>query len=259
MANERTLRDLEYAKVKGILKKFASSPLGREWVEGLAPSSNPAVIAVRLSRLGELRCLLEQGDFTIGTIHDLRPILERARESTSLPAEDFLPALETIRSARLLRKRLHSLKGFPRLREIAKGLRTFRELEENIDRTIDEQGQIKDGASPKLRELSNRRRIVEERINGTLQRILQSPQYGNMVQDAVIARRGSRLVIPVKASSKHVLDWVVQDSSDSGQTLYAEPPAVVEENNELRELEGEIREERLRILNELTSRLKGDE
>ncbi|MFQ6090662.1 MAG: endonuclease MutS2, partial [Candidatus Bipolaricaulia bacterium] len=80
-----------------------------------------------------------------------------------------------------------------------------------------------------------------------------------MVQDTVIARRGSRLVIPIKASSRYALDWVVQDSSDSGQTLYVEPPSVVEENNELRELEGEIREERLKILKELTALLLAEE
>jgi len=259
VANGRTLRDLEYKKVKDILKGFASSPLGCAWVAELTPSDNPAVIAVRQERLAELRRLLEEGHFSIGIIHDLRPLLARARESTSLPPEDFLPILETIRSARLLKERLHSLKNFPKLREIAPGIGVLRELEELIARTIDEQGQIKEGASPRLKELTERRRIVEERIKKTLQRILQSPEYGSMVQDAVIARRGSRLVIPIKASSKHLLDWVVQDSSDSGQTLYVEPPAVVEENNELRELEGEIREERLRILKELTSRLKAEE
>jgi len=259
VANDRTLRDLEYAKVKDIIRRFASSPLGREWIEGLRPSANPAVIAVRHERLAELRRLLDGGGLSIGPLHDLRPILVRARESTSLPAEDFLPVLETIRSARLLKERLHRLEGFPRLGEIAQGIRTFRELEELIARTIDEQGRIKDGASPRLRELTERRREVEERIKNALQRILQSPEYGSMVQDAVIARRGSRLVIPIKAGARRLLDWVVQDSSDSGQTLYVEPPAVVEENNELRELEGEIREERLRILKELTSRLRAEE
>jgi len=259
VANERTLRDLEYEKVKSIIKGYSSSPLGREWVEELAPSANPAVIAVRQARLAELRRLVEEGEFAIGELHDLRPVLERARESISLPPEDFLPVLETVRSARLLKERLHSLRNIPKLGEIAQGIGAFRELEENIARTIDEQGRIKEGASPRLQELTRRRRVVEKRIKKRLQRILQAPEYGRMIQDAVIARRGSRLVIPIKASSRHLLDWVVQDSSDSGQTLYVEPPTVVEENNELRELEGEIREERLKILKELTAHLLAEE
>ncbi len=259
VANERTLRDLEYAKIKEIIKGFASSSLGREWVEELAPSANPAVIRVRLERVEELRRLLEERSFSLGAIHDLRPILREARQSTSLPPEDFLPILETIRAARTLRERLQGLKGFPRLREIARGLGVFRELEENIARTIDEQGQLREGASPRLRELTSRRRLIEERVKRELEGILQSPAYAGAIQDAVIARRGGRLVVPIKAGARHLLDWVVQDSSDSGQTLYVEPPAVVEGNNELRELEGQIREERLRILKELTARLKLEE
>ncbi|MGQ9477527.1 MAG: endonuclease MutS2 [Candidatus Bipolaricaulia bacterium] len=267
VANERTLRDLEYAKIKEIIKGFASSPLGREWVEGLAPSANPAVIRIRLERVEELRRLLEEVQpargFSLGVIHDLRPILEEAHKSTSLPPEEFLPILETVRTARLLRERLLSpglaLSGFPRLREIARGLGVFRELEENIARTIDEQGQLREGASPRLRELTSRRRLIEERVKRELEGILQSSAYAGAIQDAVIARRGGRLVVPIKAGARHLLDWVVQDSSDSGQTLYVEPPSVVEGNNELRELEGQIREERLRILKELTARLKLEE
>jgi DNA mismatch repair protein MutS2 len=259
VTNERTLRDLEFAKVKEIIKGFASSPLGREWVEELAPSANPAVIRVRLARVEELRRLLEEQGFSLGVIHDLRPILEEARQSTSLPPEEFLPILETVRAARTLRERLLALKGFPRLQEIARGLGVFRELEENIARTIDEQGELREGASPRLRELTLRRRAVEERVKNELEAILQSPAYAGAIQDAVITRRGGRLVVPIKAGARHLLDWVVQDSSDSGQTLYVEPPAVVEGNNELRELEGQIREERLRILKELTARLKLEE
>ena len=261
VANERTLRDLEYAKVKEIIKGFASSSLGREWIEGLAPSSNPAVIRVRLERIEQFRHLLEERNFTLGAIHDLRSILERARESTSLPSEDFLPILETVKTARRLRERLSALapETYHRMREIAQGLGVFRELEENISRTIDEQGQLREGASPKLRELTSRRRLIEEEVKRELEGFLQSPAYGSLIQDRVITRRGGRLTIPIKVGAKHLLGWVVQDSSDSGQTLYAEPPSVVEWNNELRELEGEIREERLRVLKELTSRLRAEE
>ncbi|MCR4404292.1 MAG: endonuclease MutS2 [Candidatus Acetothermia bacterium] len=259
VANERTLRDLEYAKVKEIISGYATSPLGREWILRLEPSANPAVIRIRLERVEELRRLLEEQPFSLGPIHDLRPVLEEARQSTSLAPEEFLPILETLRTARLTRERLLRLTGFPRLAEIAQGIAVFRELEENIARTIDEQGQLKDGASSRLRELTDRRRAVEERVKTELEQLLQSPAYASMVQDTVVARRGGRLTVPIKAGAKHLLDWVVQDSSESGQTLYVEPPAVVEGNNELRELEGEIREERLRVLKELTARLKLEE
>ncbi len=260
VANERTLRDLEYEKVKEIIKGFALTPLGREQLDRLLPSANPDVIRTRLARVEEMRRLLEAEGFSLGRFHDLRPQLARAREATTLDPEEFLPILETLVTARRLKERLYALEGegYPHLLEIAKGLGVFRELEESIQRAIDEQGQLKETASPRLRELTLRRRALEEQIKGLLEGILQSSRYAAMIQDTVITLRGGRLVIPIKASAKRDLDWVVQDSSDSGQTLYAEPRSVVELNNKLRELEGEIRKERIRVLRELTAKLQAE-
>ncbi len=257
VANERTLRDLEYEKVKEEIARFASSALGRDWIAALRPSANPAVIKTRLERVEELRRLLEERSLTLGPIHDLQPILLKAHESTTLPPEDFLPIAETLETARRLREELNKT-SYPRLREIASGINVFRELEENIRRTIDDQGEIKETASPRLRELHHRRRALEDKIKQILQEILSSPRYAPMIQDTVVTARGGRLVIPIKASARHELEWVIQDSSDSGQTLYAEPKAVVELNNELRELEGEIRDERIRVLRRLTAGLRAE-
>ncbi len=255
ITNEKTFRDLEYGRLKEILKSFAVSEMGRELLAALRPSSDYAVIERELDRVEELRRAIIEANFLLGTIPDIRPLLQQARERTSLSGEEFLLISEVLGQVRHIRERLLELKE---LRELGERLNLFRELEENIYRVFDEEGEVRETASPRLRELSGRKRIIEERVQRRLQTMIQSSQLAGIIQDTLITRRSGRLVIPIKSNARHELDLVVHDSSDSGQTLYVEPTSVVEENNQIRELDGEIRDEKLRILRELTGRLQAE-
>jgi DNA mismatch repair protein MutS2 len=256
--NEKTLRDLEYARLKEILKEHASSDLGRDLLEKMRPSAEREGIELELARVAEFRSALRETDLSLTGISDLRPILQKSRETTALPGEDFFTVLQTLEALRYLKDKLESLENFPKLQELDDRLGTFRELEEFIRRVIDEEGEVKEDASPKLRELSVQKRIIEERVAKKLRAMMQSSQLAGLLQDEVITRRSSRLVIPIKSAFKHELDCLVHDSSDSGQTLYVEPTSVVEENNAIRELEAGIRDEKLRILRELTRKLQAE-
>ncbi|MBI1741499.1 endonuclease MutS2 [Candidatus Acetothermia bacterium] len=258
ITNEKTLRDLEYAKLKEILKEYASSDLGRDLIEKLRPSAEQATIELELVRVAEMRSALRETHLGLNGISDLRPILHHAHETTSLPGEEFLAILQTLEALRLLKENLENLEKFPKLQELGERIGVFRELEEFLRRVLDEEGEIKENASPKLRELSVQKRILEERVQKKLRAMLQSSEFSELLQDGIITRRSSRLVIPIKSSAKHEIDCVVHDSSDSGQTLYVEPTSIVEENNEIRELEASIRDEKLRILRELTSKLNAE-
>jgi DNA mismatch repair protein MutS2 len=258
VTNEKTLKDLEYGKLKDILKSFACSDLGRELVDGLRPSVDIEPLQREFQRVEELRTALLETDLSLGLLLDIRPFLRRAHQTTALTGEEFLAIYETLSQTRRLRDRLTSLENCPHLRELGERIQIFRELEENISRVFDEDGEVRDSASPRLRELTNRKRILEERVQRQLQSMIQSSQFSGVLQDSVITRRSGRLVIPIKSSARHELDAVIHDSSDSGQTLYVEPTSVVTENNEIRELDGEIRDEKLRIMRELTSKLQAE-
>lgn len=258
ITNAKTLKDLEYGRLKEIVKSFACSDLGRELIDGLRPSADFESIQRELDRVEELRAALLQTDLAFGPLADIRPLLWHARETTTLSGEEFLVILEALAQTRRLRERLTNLEEFPNLRELGERLQIFRELEENISRVFDEEGEVRDTASPRLRELTTRKRILEERVQRHLQSMIQSGQFAGLLQDSVITRRSGRLVIPIKSSARHDLDVVVHDSSDSGQTLYVEPTSIVSENNEIRELDGEIRDEKLRILRELTNKLQAE-
>lgn len=258
VTNEKTLKDLEYSKLKDILKSFACSDLGRELVDGLRPFADRETLQREFQRIEELRTALLETDLSLGLLLDIRPFLRRAHQTTALTGEEFLAIYETLGQTRRLRDRLISLENCPNLQELGERIQIFRELEENISRVFDEEGEVRDGASPRLRELTNRKRVLEERVQRQLQSMIQSGQLSGVLQDSVITRRSGRLVIPIKSSARHELDAVIHDSSDSGQTLYVEPTSVVTENNEIRELDGEIRDEKLRILRELTSKLQAE-
>jgi len=256
VTNAKTLKDLEYDKLKEILKSFACSEMGRELIENLRPSADRETVQRELDRVWELRAALLETDLALGPLPDIRPLLRRAHQTTALSGSEFLEISETLGQIRRLRDRLLDQEHSSSLRELGERIYVFRELEENIARVFDEDGEVRPTASPRLRELTAQKRILEDRVQRQLQSLIQSGQLAGVLQDTVITRRSGRFVIPIKSAAR--LDAVVHDSSDSGQTLYVEPTSVVTENNKIRELDGEIRDEQLRILRELTQRLQAE-
>ncbi|OGF53849.1 MAG: hypothetical protein A2Z21_10400 [Candidatus Fraserbacteria bacterium RBG_16_55_9] len=257
IANERTLRDLEFERVKSEIKRLAASPLGAFAIDALSPALDLGAIQRELDRVEEMRRAVLELDLLPGPMDDLEPLLTRARETTSLGGEDFLVILRTLENGRRLREAILSLEGvYPQLQEIAERIQVFRELEGAIRRSFDEEGELREDATPHLRQLYRRQHAVEEQVEARLKAFLNSPEYSSVIRENIITRRSSRLVIPIKSHFKHDVDCVVHDTSDSGQTLYIEPRSIVEANNEIRELDGEIRDEKIRILRELTGKVK---
>lgn len=255
--NERTLRDLEFQKIKDQIQQFVTSKLGREWIESLSPSSNLAWIKNELKRVEEVRWIIETEGFTLEPIEDLWPILRKTHESTSLSPEDLFTILETIRNGRLIKEELYNLEEeCPKLFEIAKGIGVFKELEERIWATIDEKGGIRDTASPKLKGLITKKQEIEEVIREELQSFLEKSKYSHLIREKVITRRSSRLVIPIKKNFVSDMDCVVHGNSGTGQTLFVEPTSVVQDNNKIKELGSKIRNEKIRILKALTAKVK---
>ncbi len=259
VANEKTLRDLELERVKAQIQGYAASSLGREAVAALFPTADLEKIRRELARVDEMRRALQEAGPALvpGPMDDLEPLLQQAHETTALGGEEFLVVLKTLESARRLRQAILELEGdYPELERLAERVGVFRELEGAIWRTFDEEGEVRPDASPKLRALSERKLSLEEQVEALLKEFLYAPENAALIREPIITRRSGRLVIPIKSGHKRDLDCVVHDSSDSGQTLYVEPRAAVELNNEIRELESEIRDEKLRILRDLTEKLR---
>ncbi|MCX7750326.1 MAG: endonuclease MutS2 [Candidatus Bipolaricaulota bacterium] len=254
VANPRTRRDLELDKVLGAVAAFAASTLGAEAVRSLAPRADREALAREFALLREMDEAIG-GGFSLGGIHDLAPLLESAREHGVLAPEDFLPVAETLTAAAEVRQALAGSR-LPGLKALGERLSDQADLLRAIWRVVDERGEVRPDASPRLAALGREKRDLTARITDLLRRYLD--QNRDLVQDPVITQRGGRYVVPLKAGARGP-GIVVHETSGSGQTLFAEPASAVELNNRLRECEEEIGREVHRILTELTGKLLGAE
>ena len=256
--NEKAFRDLEFDRLKQRVKAFASSSLGEEALDALVPFEDRADLDQEMAVVREAIALFEKKRrFSLGGVSDLSPILERTKEQSSLSGEELLQVLETIEATQEIRSALLSQEeNHPLLHRLAGRLSEMGGLSKRLHRTLDERGEIRDDASPALRALRTKQRGIEERVDKKLRAVIE--QHPEWVSESVITRRSGRLVIPIKSGTTGAgaMSFVVHDRSATGQTLYAEPTSLVPENNAIAEIEGEIREERIRILRELTSAVR---
>ena len=252
VANAKTLRDLEFERLKTIVQQFASSSLGEEAVDALQPIADREEIERRIAEVNEsIRFITQHPDFTLGAVRDLAPIVQRAQETGFLDGEDFQTILQTIEGTQQLRDRLAQPDTYPHLAGYAERLAAGGSgIATRIRRTIDERGEVRDDATPELMALARKRRASENRLESKLRSLMD--RNPDLINDPVITRRRGRLVVPIRSGATGAMDFVVHDRSATGQTLYAEPTALVGENNAIAELTEQIRAEVRRILRELT-------
>ena len=148
---------------------------------------------------------------------------------------------------------------YPCLRRRCQSVCVFPDIIRRINQIVDEQGEIRDSASPELVQIRRAIREHEGQVSKRLHQVLNNAKRAGIVDaDAMISIRDGRAVIPVSASNKRKLNGFIQDESATGKTFYIEPVEVVELNNQLRELEYALRREIVRILTEFTSELAPD-
>ena len=255
VANEKTLHDLEFDRLKGVVKEYASSSLGEEAIASLEPLTDRGAIEAGMAEVNEAVSYLNRySRFSLGGVKDIAPLLSRAEEQSLLDGQSLLLVLQTIDATQQIRTRLTTAEEVNILKSYAERLFNGASLGKHIHRAIDEGGEVRDDASPALRELTRKHRTLEARIEKKLRATMD--RNAEMISEAVITRRNGRLVIPIKSGAIGQLEAIVHDRSATGQTLYAEPSVLVSDNNTLTQLASEIRDERTRILRELTQALK---
>ncbi len=148
---------------------------------------------------------------------------------------------------------------YPRLRRRSESVCIFPDVVRRINQLIDEEGQIRDGASPELVYIRRSIREHEGQVSKRLQQVLNNAKRAGIVDaEAMISIRDGRAVIPVSAGNKRKLNGFIHDESATGKTFYVEPVEVVELNNQLKELEYAERREIVRLLTEFTEELRPD-
>ncbi|MBU0705344.1 MAG: endonuclease MutS2 [Chloroflexi bacterium] len=249
------LTTLEFPKVLARLATYASFSAGEELVRALLPETSPREISWRLKTTSEARALLDiKPETSLGGAHDIRPQVRAAQRGATLPPPELLDVRDTLVAARNLHRTLTRLESqFPRLAHLANGIQLCPDIITEINRCLDERGNVRDNASLELARIRRETRIAHERIQEKLGRIIGSARNAPFLQEQIITQREGRYVIPLKSDFKGRIKGVVHDVSASGATTFIEPLSVVELNNTWRELQLAEQQEVTRILAQLSN------
>ena len=252
--DEKTKITLEYDKVLAMLAAVAPTAGAREAALMLEPDADIDSVNRRLQRTGDAKKLLgDKGMPSFGAVKDLSDALERAGKGATLTARELLDVGNLLRTARGLLEYIRTNRHFETvLDEVFERLLPDRKLEDKIYRAIISEESIADEASPALGDIRRKIRQANNRIKETLQHYITSNTYSRHLQEHIVTQRGGRYVIPVRVESKNEIKGLIHDTSSSGATIFVEPMAVVDANNELRMLESKEQHEIDRILLELS-------
>src|ERR1035437_3732227 len=256
---------LEWEALLALVAGFAASPVGRQAILDLKPSTDEDWITQQHQLTEELRLLLaEQTSIPVGGLLDPTQLAAKAQIPGAALEAGELQAVARLANdvaswQALLQSPPARLVGkLPGLSALSSALTTsLRPLAESIERTIQPDGSLADNASPELgrirREQERQQRLIEESLRAALRKLAAE----GATQDELITIRGDRFVIPVRAELKRRISGVVHGASSSGQTVYVEPLETIEQNNELVRLLEEEQAEIHRIFVALTRQVGG--
>lgn len=254
-----TPEKIGFKGIKNAIGGYLYTPAGRIRLEQLQPEANRAVVETLCTQTKEMLNLLRDNvSIPLTTIDDVGHWLEHSRiEGTALSLDAFPAIRDHARLARVMHSFFEKQKETsPALWEIALELKPVKELENEINRAVSDQGSLKDNASPELKAIVNRLSSKRNTLRASIQEIFKKATRDGMASDEGPTIRSGRMVIPIQAEYKRKMDGFVHDVSASGQTVYLEPVEALQINNDIRQLEAEERREVERILKSLTAHVR---
>lgn len=252
--NKRSLESLEYNKIRDRVAKQCRSALGQELVEEMEPMTDSYRIQEALDETEDaVEVLLKYPDPPLFGIRELGETLKRAERNGILLPRQILDVADMLRCASELVEYAED-KEMGKLTEYISLLYRNDSFPERVERVFINEEEIADTASNTLFSLRKSKKAKMEQVRKKLDQILVSES--KYLQDAIVTIREGRYVVPVRSEHKRKLPGVVHDQSSSGQTVFIEPMAVVELNNQIRQIELDEDDEIRRILLELSGYIK---
>ncbi|MBW1678726.1 MAG: hypothetical protein JRJ08_01045, partial [Deltaproteobacteria bacterium] len=254
--DSHTLKVLDFDKVIALLVKFSTSELGERYCHNITPQTDLSLIRERLSEVTEMKSLIGvHGLFPFNSLRDITPLIEKAEPEGAalnpLELRDILPLLE---SSRLIKSFLKKGKEkYPAVAALTNKIKILTTIEKELSAAVDSEGEILDSASRELERIRIKIKKVRRKTRTVLEDIINHQDYVSCIQEKFITIRHDRYVIPIKAAFKTRIPGVVHDQSSNQATYFIEPLKVVERNNELTLLKNEEKEEKIRILRQLTT------
>lgn len=256
--NQKVLQTLEYEKVKQELLPFIQTAQGEKLVAALQPSSSFDEVSEWLQETAEA-AMVERlhGGLALPNLEDIEEQARRLQIEASLNGSEIVALAKVLQATAAIahffeRIQEDDLKGsLPRLQAKVEQLILLPELTKKVQETVDDQGRVLDSASSALasfrRQMAGKEAAIRERLANYTRG--KSARY---LSETIVTKRADRYVLPVKVEYRHQVPGIVHDQSQSGQTYYIEPQAVVELANDLSEVRVLALAEEDRVLSELS-------
>lgn len=250
---------LGFSEIKDKIKQKCLSESGRELVEKIQPQTRFDQIDRFLRQTSEFKDLLvHDGAFPVENFFPLKSIVEKARvEGAFLLEEEFFRVLLSLKTVYSIIRYFNEREGlYPNLEVLFEHLPIEKGIIQAIELVIDERGKLKNNASRLLLDITQNIQRAEQDALKRINSIFKHAQDSGWTADGNLTVRDGRLCIPILAENKRKLKGLIHDESATGQTAYIEPEEVFQLNNKIRDLEFERRREVIRILVELTDKVR---
>ncbi len=252
--SSKMLRSLEFEKITAMLAEHAAVAGAKGRAAALLPSEDYSTVMLRQSRTEDAKRLINHKGYpSFSADESVVSSAERAYKGAVLSPKELLSIASLLSSTRALLDYIHTDKPFETgLDELFARLLPNRSLEDRIRTAILSEDMIADEASSALADIRRKIRVANNKIKDTLQSYVGGNRL-KYLQENIVTMRNGRYVVPVKAEYRNEIKGLVHDTSSSGATLFVEPMAVVDANNELKSLAAQERNEIDRILAELSA------
>ena len=251
---QKTITSLEFDKIRAMLADCAHTEGAKAAALALEPDDDEVHVLQRQRMTTDAKKLASyKGYPSFGMVKSVDSHCERAEKGAMLSARELLDIANVLRTSRGILEYSRTDRTFETaLDEVFERLAADRPFEERIYRTIISEEMIADDASPALADIRRRIRSATARVKDLLSKYTGG-SYAKYLQDSIVTIRNGRYVVPVRAECKNDVKGLIHDTSASGATLFVEPMAVVDANNEIRELESKEKHEIEKILFELSA------
>ena len=257
---EKSLKTLELPSILDMLAAEALSDSAKERARGLSLSRDAYSVKSRLEETTDARNMMAaKSSPPLASVKDIGDAVRRASLNGVLNTRELLDIAGVLGAASAAIAFSSGDRDFAKtsIDYLFNSLRGNKYLENRISSAIISEDEIADAASGDLYDIRRHMRLAGDKVRQTLNKIITSQAYSKALQENIITVKNGRYVVPVKAEFKAVVPGLVHDISSSGATLFIEPMAAVNINNELRELAAKEKQEIERILAELSAEVAG--
>ncbi|NLZ92912.1 MAG: endonuclease MutS2 [Firmicutes bacterium] len=255
---EKEIRLLEFDKIRNFLIKYCITPMAGQLAEDLVPIADLALCQRWQAETTEAVTLMKRHQVSIDNVPDARHAIALAARGAMLGEEQLAGILRLLLAVTKVKLFFKDKEGYPVLLGLINEMNSFQRLREDLKQAINEEGCLRDDATPELARLTRAINSGERDLRERFERFIKDPGKQKYLQESLITVRGERLVVPIRVEYRAQVPGVVHDQSASGATLFIEPLWAVEANNKLSVLRREAEREKERILLSL-SQLVGTE